>query len=172
MFTPRRRARGIALQALLGAASGLFASWVMERAQTRISAMGSDETKEREKRAQGGRQPATYRAAEAAAHLVGRSIPEARRPLAGELVHYATGAVWGALFGALAAELRAPVIVGGVAWGALVWLLNDELLAPSLGLSGAPTRYPASTHGKALAAHLVYGTATGAGFRALSAITH
>ena len=100
--------------------------------------------------------------------MVGRSIPDEQRALAGEIVHYATGAAFGALFGVLAPRVRTPAVVAGVAYGLLVWLLNDELLVPALGLSREAHAYPASVHAKALASHLVFGTATDAGFRALA----
>jgi hypothetical protein len=171
MFTRRHRPRDVALDAALGAASGVLASWIMERAQPRIAAAGGEETKARERQASGGQEPATYRAAEAAAHLIGRSIPAAQKALAGEVVHYVTGAGWGALFGVLAPRVPAPVVAAGAAWGAVVWLLGDELLVPLLGWARGPTHYPASAHAKALASHLVYGAATDAGYRALRAVT-
>jgi hypothetical protein len=166
----RNRRRSLAIDAALGALSGLAASWVMEWAQARIMAVGSDETRRREKEAQGDLEPATYRAAEAAAHLVGRTLPAERKRVAAEVVHYATGALWGAAFGALAPRLPAPALAAGAAWGLVVWLANDELLVPALGLSRGPARYPPSTHAKALASHLVYGAATDAGYRALRAV--
>lgn len=172
MATATNPSGHVLLRAALGAAGGLLASWVMEKAQARISALGSDATKRREERAQGDLEPATYRAAEAAARLVGRSVPDGRKPLAGEVVHYATGAAWGALFGALAPRLPVPAIAAGAAWGAFVWLVNDEVLVPALGFSRRPTRYPPSTHAKALASHVVYGAATDAGYRALRRVVH
>jgi hypothetical protein len=42
---------------------------------------------------------------------------------------------------------------------------------PALGFAKGPRAYPASTHAKALAAHLVYGAATAASFRALARAT-
>jgi putative membrane protein len=168
----RRRTRSLLLDAALGAGAGLVASWVMERAQARIMAAGSEETKAREKRAQGDLEPATYRAAERAARLVGKRLPEDRKAAAGEVVHYATGAVWGALFGLLARRLPVPIVAAGAAWGTAVWLVSDELLVPALGFSRSPAKYPPSTHAKALASHLVYGTTTEAGYRALRSVIH
>jgi hypothetical protein len=164
--------RSVGVHALLGALSGIAASWVMEKAQARIMSAGTAETKEREKRAQGDMEPATYRTAEAVAQLAGGSIPEERKQAAGELVHYATGAVWGALFGALAPRVPVPALAAGTAWGVIVWLASDELLAPALGFSRSPAQYPPSTHAKALASHLVYGAATDAGYRVLQAVVH
>jgi putative membrane protein len=168
----RNETRSMALDALLGALSGVAASWVMEKAQARIMSLGSEETKAREKRAQGDMEPATYRTAEAVARLAGRSIPDARKQAAGELVHYATGAVWGAVFGALARRVPVPALAAGAAWGVIVWFASDELLVPALGFSRSPARYPPSTHAKGLASHLVYGAATDAGYRALQAVVH
>ncbi|MFT3914908.1 MAG: hypothetical protein QM704_12575 [Anaeromyxobacteraceae bacterium] len=163
----RRRGRGAAGRALAGLASGLVASFIMEKAQARIMRLGGEETLARERGAQGDLEPATVRTAEKAARAVGRAIPDARKGAAGEAVHYATGAAFGALFGLLAPRIPAPLVVAGLAYGAAVWLLNDEALVPALGLSRGPTAYPASTHAKALASHLVYGAATEVGFRLL-----
>ncbi len=165
----RRRRASVVADALAGAASGLAASWVMEKAQPRIMAAGGEATRRREKEAQGDLEPATVRVAERAAGLVGRSLPDGRKGAAGEAVHYATGALFGALFGAVAPRLPAPVLLAGVAYGVAVWLVNDETLVPALGLSKRPWAYPASTHAKALASHLVYGAATGTGFGLLRA---
>ncbi len=165
-----RRTEGSALRgALGGAASGLLASWVMEKAQSPIRKLGGEETRRREQEAQAGREPATVTAARRAAGLAGRSIPDERKGTAGEVMHYAVGAAFGALFGALAPRLRAPLLVAGALFGAAVWLVNDEALVPALGFSRKPWAYPASSHVKALAAHLVYGAATGAGLRLFEA---
>lgn len=169
-----RQASGkrLLVDALVGAASGLVASWLMEQAQARvIGPAGGPATKAREAAAQGDLEPATVRTAERAAALLGRSIPDARKRLAGELVHYATGAAFGAVYGIAARRAGLPRW-GGALFGAAVWLLNDEALVPALGLARKPWDYPASTHAKALASHLVYGTATDAGFRALGATLH
>jgi hypothetical protein len=167
----RRTAAGrVILDALGGAASGLVASWLMEQAQARvIGPAGSAETRERERQAQGGLDPATVRTAQLAARALGREIPADRKNAAGEVVHYGTGAAFGALFGIAARRLGVPALVGGALFGVAIWLANDEGVVPALGLSRRPWDYPASTHVKALASHLVYGTATGAGVRLLEA---
>ncbi len=172
MTVGRKHEGSLLVDALVGAASGLAASWVMERAQSRIMRAGGEETKRREKEAQGDLEPATVRAAERAAGAVGASLPEERKGTASEAVHYGTGAAFGALFGVLAPRLAAPAILAGLAYGVAVWLVADETLVPTLGLSKKPWKYPASTHAKALASHLVYGAATGTGFGLLHATVH
>ena len=47
-----------------------------------------------------------------------------------------------------------------------------ETLVPALGFSRKPWDYPASTHAKALASHLVYGAAMDAGFRLIDRTVH
>ena len=168
----RERRRGVEAgfgrSILAGAVSGALASWVMERAQAPLSRLGGARVQERERAAQAGVEPPAYRAAAAAAAVVGRTIPEERRALAAGLVHYATGASWGAVLGGVAHALRARGLGTGLLFGAAVWLVSDELLVPALGFSRPAPAYPPSAHGKALAAHLVYGAATEAGVRALT----
>ncbi len=171
-WSRRRAGPSVWVQALLGAASGLAASWVMERAQRPIMGVGSEATKRREQAAQGDQPPATVRAARRAAHLAGTAIAEERVGSAAETVHYATGALFGAAFGVLAPRVALPALAAGALWGAVVWLVNDEGLVPALGLSGKPWAYPASTHAKALASHLVYGAATDVGYRLLGRAVH
>ncbi len=157
---------GPVVDAALGAASGLAASWAMSTAYRPIWNMGGEETRRREKEAQAGMPPATIRAAEAAAAVVGERIPDDRKGLGGWIVHYAYGGAWGAAF-ALAARAFAPraPVASGLAFGAALWVLSDEVLVPLFRFSRPPTRYPASTHAKGLAAHLVYGVATDAAWR-------
>jgi hypothetical protein len=171
----RRQAhgRGLFVDALVGAASGLVASWLMEQAQARVIAdAGGPATRARERQASAGLDPATVQTAQRAARLVGRSIPEDRKGAAGEVVHYATGAAFGALYGVVAGRLGFSALLGGALFGAAVWLVNDEALVPALGLSRPPWDYPASAHAKALASHLVYGAATGAGVRLAGVTLH
>lgn len=162
----RERGPGAALDAAVGAASGLAASWVMSAAYRPIWRAGSEETRRRERDAQAGMPPATIRAAEVAAAAVGKEIPEERKGLGGWIVHYAYGIAWGGAFALAARALgaRAPV-ASGLVFGTALWVISDEVLVPLFGFSRAPARYPATTHAKGLAAHLVYGVATDAAWR-------
>lgn len=104
---------------------------------------------------------------EAATEVAARRIVEgvAHRPLrgkkktwAGHLVHFGTGAAFGALL-----SLVAPRHLGlrhGLLFGAAVWMLNDNILLPLLWISDWPNRYPLGANLGALAAHLVYGGGT------------
>jgi hypothetical protein len=80
--------------------------------------------------------------------------------VAGPAVHYAFGALTGAVYGALA-ELSPRWTAGaGIPFGTAVWLGADEVTVPALGLSGPATESPLPVHARALAAHVVYGLTT------------
>ena len=167
MFRTRRRP-GPVMDAALGAASGLLASFVMSLVYRPLMRAGSEETLRREKEAQAGMPPATIRAAEAAAQAVGGGLPPDRRKqaLGGKAVHYAYGALWGpASRSPRGPSRRCARSATGLAFGAALWLLSDEVLVPLLRFSRPPRRYPPSTHLKGLASHLVYGVAVDAGWR-------
>jgi hypothetical protein len=142
----------------------------MSAAYRPIMQAGSEETLRREREAQAGLPPSTVRAAERAAEILGASLPDRRaQVLGGKAVHYGYGALWGAGFAlaarALAPRLRPP-LASGLVFGALLWAISDELLVPIFGFSRGPPRYPASSHLKGLASHLVYGVATDVAWRA------
>ena len=167
----RERRPGAAADVLAGALAGWAASWAMAASYQPIMRTGSAETLRREQEAQAGLPPSSVRAAEAAARTVGARLPDRRaRALGGKTIHYGYGIAWGAAFALAARALRfRPPVATGLAFGALLWVLSDEVLVPLLGFSRLPARYPASSHLKGLAAHLVYGVATEAGWRAARA---
>lgn len=159
-----------------GTIGGLVASWVMDEFQAvwikasegaeDAQVNGSDESSS----TQGGEQfpsggeaqePATVKAAGMiSAKILGHQLAADEKEIAGDAIHYATGAASGAVYG-VAAELAPEVTVGaGLPFGTAVWLVVDEGAVPLLGLSKAPTEYPLSTHVYALASHLVYGLTT------------
>jgi putative membrane protein len=72
-------------------------------------------------------------------------------------VHYAFGAVMGAVYGAVA-EVAPPVkSLAGLPYGAALFVGADEIALPAFGLSKKPTQYPPSRHLSGLGQHLVYG---------------
>lgn len=104
---------------------------------------------------------------EAATEVMARRLVEgvAHRPLrgkrktwAGYLVHYGTGAAFGALYGLLAP--RRTKLRHGLLFGTAVWMLNDNIVLPLLRIADWPRHYPIGPHLGALVAHLVYGGGT------------
>ncbi len=137
--------------ALAGIVAGVAASFAMDRFQALAGAFSDD---------RGGSdvEPATAQAADAiVAHTIGGTVPEADKPLAGQLVHYALGAALGVAYG-IAAEFRPGVTAGyGSAFGTATAALLDEGAVPAAGLGAAPWDSPASTHLYGLSSHLVFG---------------
>ena len=148
-----RNAGDVATGLLVGAAAGLAAAWTMDQFQAAVAAL-EDEG------GSGGGEPSTVKAARGLSlGVLGLPLPEEDKEAAGQAVHYATGAVLGAAYGALAVVEPRVASGGGSAYGAAAWAVGDEGLVPLLGLSGPPTEAPASSHAYALASHLVFGAA-------------
>jgi putative membrane protein len=159
-----------------GAIGGLVAAFVMNQTSSAIQALPQAWKQERIALAgqQGGQhnRPEKYgkpeQESEDATQKIADKIVQAvlHRPLnkeakkiAGPVVHYAFGAVVGAIYGAAAEKL--PVNkAAGVPFGAAVWLGADEIGVPAAGLSGPLTKYPLSVHLNALAGHIAYGVTT------------
>lgn len=137
--------------ATAGLAAGLVASLVMDLAQKGLSKLRSSE---------GGGEPATEQAADRLAQAAtGAPVPDERKPIAGQAVHYGFGALLGLGYG-IAAEYWPQSTAGwGSAYGIGNALLFDEAAVPAAGLGQAPCDAPASTHLYTLASHLVFGAA-------------
>src|SRR4030095_286600 len=86
--------------------------------------------------------------------LLHRPLPEDKKPLAGNIVHYAFGAGVGGLYGGLGTVLPrlscACVFPSGVA----VWLGAHVIMVPALGLAARPTRQPPLKEALELVLHL------------------
>lgn len=89
----------------------------------------------------------------------GRHLQADGKELAGNLVHYVTGALIGVAYG-IAAEYRPEVTEGmGNLLGGATSLLLDEGAVPALGLADKAAQVPASNHLFGLSAHAVFGMA-------------
>ena len=83
-----------------------------------------------------------------------------QRALGTQLIHYALGAIPGALY--VFARERIPGVgaARGLIYGALLFIVNDEWLNWRLGFAGSPGSYPTETHMRGLVGHLVLGGTT------------
>jgi len=95
-----------------------------------------------------------------ARRLLRRPLPEDKKPLAGNLVHYAFGAGVGALYGGVAAVAQPVTTAVGLPFGVAVWLGAHVITVPALGLAEPPTRRPFSKEALEFVLHLVYGGVT------------
>ncbi len=83
------------------------------------------------------------------------------------LVHWATGAGWGAAHGVVHGSMSAPAALGGLLTGTTAWVTSYATLAPT-GIYKPMWEYDAVTLWKDLSAHLAFGLATGITFRILA----
>ncbi|WP_380782156.1 DUF1440 domain-containing protein [Sphingomonas sp. R86520] len=138
--------------AAAGLVAGLAASLAMDLFQAGVAALSSSES---------DAEPATQKAADKVSKAVaGHAISDDRKPLAGQVVHYALGAGLGIAY-AVAAEYRPAVTAGyGTAFAAVTTSLLDEAAVPAAGLGEAPWNTAPTTHLYSAASHIVFGTVT------------
>jgi putative membrane protein len=82
---------------------------------------------------------ATVKVAEGIVRWLGdHPLPEAKKPLAGNLVHYASGASVGALYGGVAAVVPRVTTAVGLSFGVAVWLGARVITVPALASQSRP----------------------------------
>jgi hypothetical protein len=105
-------------------------------------------------------EPATEKAADKASQLVqGKPFPRDDRPLAGEAVHYLTGAAIGGAYGLLAEYYPKASAGFGSAYGIATSLVLDDAVVPALDLGTAPWKTSPATHAYGASSHAVFGLA-------------
>ena len=103
----------------------------------------------------------TVKVADGITHLLlQRPLPEDKKPLAGNLVHYGFGASVGGLYGGLATVMPRITVALGLPFGVAVWLGAHVIMVPALGLAAPPTRQPLTKEALEFVLHLVYGGVT------------
>lgn len=100
--------------------------------------------------------------------LLQRELPPESARAMNNVVHWSTGALWGAAHGIAATSLGRSRTPYGLATGLTAWAASYALLAPAK-IYKPVWEYPPSVLWKDLSAHLVFGTGVGAAFQALSA---
>jgi putative membrane protein len=142
-------ARSIWRGALAGLVGGLLAAGAMSLVHQMLP--------KRDTPADEG-EDATVKTADAVLRgVAGRPLPEAAKPAASQIVHYAFGGGVGAVYGGLA-ELVPRVSVGfGAPFGVAVWLGAHVITVPALGLADSPARRPLAREAPELGLHVVYG---------------
>jgi uncharacterized membrane protein len=139
-----------------GMASGLAASWAMNRFQDHaqlLFAPGSGSSGD----------PATVKAADRLSLAVsGRHLKKRDKDVAGSAVHYVVGTLTGGLYGALTQVQPRASRWRGAAMGIATATLIDQLAVPVAGLARPPWKYSFGTHLYGYASHIVFGMATDA----------
>jgi uncharacterized membrane protein len=162
-LTPTKPAVDTAVDLAEGAAAGALAGMagaaVMELFQSYSAALF---------RPSGSRPPATEQAAQRAARLTASArLRRADRQAGGTAVHYVTGALAGAAYGAVAEVTPGVTRWRGLAFGLACATLIDQVAVPLAGFARPAWRYTLRTHLYAYASHAVFGLVTEAVRKAL-----
>lgn len=104
---------------------------------------------------------------EVAERVSDRPLDPETRAAAGQAIHWAYGAGWGAFYGVMQSSLRLPHLLHGTLFGGLVYAVASTVV-PRLGLTRPPTSQPMPMNLTQLAMHLIYGWATAIVFGALN----
>ena len=147
--TDESNAAKIARGLVAGVIAGAVASFAMDRFQAVTSSLLPSS----------GGEPATEKAADVVATAVkGHAIPDADKPLAGQVIHYVVGIALGAAYG-IAAEFRPSVTAGyGTAFGLGTATILDEVAVSATGLGSAPWEAGIASNLDSYASHLVFGS--------------
>src|SRR5579862_935804 len=90
-----------------------------------------------------------------------KSMSNEARSAATLLAHFGYGGAIGAIYGAVAEELPSPGIPKGILFGLVVWVTNYLAMLPAAGVLHGAQKHPARRNALMIAAHIVWGAATG-----------
>jgi putative membrane protein len=77
------------------------------------------------------------------------------------LSHFGYGATMGVLYSLLVEKIALPAVMKGIIFGLIVWVASYFGLLPLLGISESGHREPMRRNLMMIAAHVVWGSATG-----------
>lgn len=151
-------AAGLAKGALAGAVAGVAGAaamqLMMKGMQRALPEKGEQRVREMQQGMNETRQAVADRVTTAVAD---RPLPPEHAKEASMAVHYATGALGGAIYGA-AAELSPRVTIGhGAGFGAAFFVASALVALPAMGFAPPPNETPIKQHGMTLGMHVAYG---------------
>lgn len=153
--------------AIRGAIAGAAATWVMDQVTTLLYETQAPEVTSQEQAARPNGKSSVTNMVDRFEAETGVVVPAKQRPMVESLVHYALGAVPGALYAVVRKWLPFSRAGAGLAFGLALFALNDEYLNTALGFAGPPQDYPPETHFRGLAGHAVLGVTTETGIQLL-----
>jgi hypothetical protein len=139
----------------------------MDQVTTVMLALQAPEITAREERARLRGKSSVTNLVEKVEAQTGLALPPKRRPLVEEVVHYALGALPGALYGITRRWIPFARAGNGLLYGLAVFAVNDEYLNTKLDLASPPQAYPAETHVRGFAGHAILGVTTETGIQLL-----
>ncbi|HVM41226.1 MAG TPA: DUF1440 domain-containing protein [Acidimicrobiia bacterium] len=147
--------RQLLIDGAIATAGGLAGSRLMNPVTQKISEGQTEESKRQEREASDA--PAYAVAARKAAEAADVDLSETQQQKGGKFLHYALGVSWAPVYMLLRRKTRLTPWGAGTLTGSAMYALVDEVANPLLGVTPPPTRYPAVTHLRGLAGHLVFG---------------
>ena len=111
---------------------------------------------------------ATTRIVNSAAARIGWKPSPAQTKNGAAIVHYATAAAAGIVYGILMRRPRKASRWVGACFGTAMWLLGNELLLPAAGILER-TDFTLATRADALAEHVIFGVSVDKAYRKLTA---
>ena len=93
---------------------------------------------------------------------------ESKREASTWLSHFGYGAATGTLYGGLAPRIPLGPVSGGVLWGLVVWAGSYLGWLPAAGIRPSSEKQPPRREALMIAAHAVFGAATGLAYEALA----
>ena len=150
--------RSVLTDAVIGAAAGAAAVWVMDRVDWfNFLHVVDPEARQRTQAVRPGGMDPAHVAADKLAQAIGWDLePKDDNPV-GKAVHYSIGIAPAALYGALRRTAPAVTTGRGSLFGLSLFLVQDEGLNALAGLSARPGAYPWQAHARGLVAHVAYG---------------
>ena len=147
----------VLVDALIGAAAGAAAVWVMDRVDWFNFEHEDPEARRRTQAVRPGGMDPAHVVANAAAGAMGYRLEPRDYNAAGLAVHYSIGIMPGALYGVLRHQVPGLDAGRGSLFGLGLFLIQDEGLNAIVGLSAKPNEYPWQAHARGFVAHAVYG---------------
>lgn len=155
---PRRDdGNGILADALIGAAAGALAVWVMDRVDWFNYEHEDPAARRRTKAVRPGGMDPAHVLAHKITGAAGYQLEPIDDNAAGLATHYSIGVMPAALYGVLRHKVPGLTAGRGSLFGLGLFLMQDEGLNALTGLSARPGDYPWQAHARGLVAHLVYG---------------
>ncbi|WP_206435995.1 DUF1440 domain-containing protein [Altericroceibacterium xinjiangense] len=147
----------VVVDALIGAAAGAAAVWVMGRVDWFNFKHEDPEARRRTQAVRPGGMDPAHVLADKAASALGKDLEPKEMSAAALSIHYSLGVLPGAIYGALRAQTPELTAGRGTLFGLGLFLLQDEGLNAVTGLSAKPQDYPWQAHARGFVAHAVYG---------------
>lgn len=160
----KKKQTGLGWDLLAGAAAGALGTYLMSPAMQLANKVQPKHDQESEKEASWD-EGATVKIAKKATEPLGIEIPEEKKSLAGQIVHWSYGTSWGIGYALLSRVMKKRPLLSGLIFGSALWLFGDELAVPAMKAAPKARAFPPSTHAKALWSHVVYGLATDGALR-------